>query len=120
MSLREQLKQMVESVGGGIGAIIMGYDGIPIDEYVVPGLQIDLHVMAVEYAALLKEIKKTAEVLKAGDLEEISINTESANIIVRIINAEFFIVLALKPDGNYGKGRYILNRDATGIRQSLQ
>jgi predicted regulator of Ras-like GTPase activity (Roadblock/LC7/MglB family) len=34
MPFKGILKSLVEQVEGGQGAVIMGYDGIPIDEYI--------------------------------------------------------------------------------------
>jgi len=32
MDIKNTLKEIVEKVGGGLGAVIMWYDGIPIEE----------------------------------------------------------------------------------------
>ncbi len=34
MSFRSILRSIVEECGGGLGAVLMGSDGIPIEEYV--------------------------------------------------------------------------------------
>ena len=68
---------------------------------------------------LLKEIKRTVEVLKTGEMEEIGITTGFSRAIVRVINDDFFLVLALDRDGNYGKGRYLLKRVAPKLQEEL-
>jgi hypothetical protein len=35
---------------------------------------------------------------------------ESTTVIMRLFSREYFVVLALKPDGNYGRGRYELRK----------
>ncbi|RNC69852.1 MAG: roadblock/LC7 domain-containing protein [Desulfuromonadales bacterium] len=119
MPFRETLKGIVESVEGGLGAVIMGYDGIAIDEYIRNDETMDLHLMAVEYATIMKEVCRTVEVLKTGEMEEMTVNTGRSRVIVRIINDAFFLLLTLAPEGNYGKGRYLLRRDALALRDSL-
>lgn len=119
MPFSETLKSIVESVEGGLGAIIMADDGIAIDEYFLDDAGMDLNLMAVEYASLLKEVKRTAEVLKTGGLEEMTVNTGRSQIIVRIVNDDLFIALILGQDGNYGKGRYLLRREVFGLRERL-
>lgn len=117
---KEILKGIVDKVEGGQGAVIMGYDGIPIDEYLHEDVTLDVHLLSVEYATLLKEIKRTVEVLKTGDMDEISVNTGLSRVLVRPINDEFFIVFVLSREGNFGKGRYLLKRDAPKLREALQ
>lgn len=119
MPFSETLKSIVESAEGSLGAIIMAEDGIAIDEYFLDDAGMDLNLMAVEYAALLREMKRTAEVLKAGGLEEVTVNTARSQVIVRIISDDLFIALILGQDGNHGKGRYLLRREAFGLRERL-
>jgi len=120
MAFRETLKGLVDNAAGGQGAVIMGYDGIPIDEYIKKDVSLDVQLLAVEYATLLKEIKRTIDILKTGDMEEISITTGLSRIIVRPVTQDFFVVLVLDKAGNFGKGRYLLKRDAPKLGEELQ
>ncbi len=87
MALREMLKDVVENVSGGVGAVVMGYDGIPIDEYVIDDTNFDIPLLAVEYATVMKEIKRTVDVLKIGEMEEIAINTNCLRAVIRVVDA---------------------------------
>ncbi len=118
MELKNNLKEIVEIVGGGIGIVIMGYDGITIEEYIREKV-FDVQLLAVEYANVMKEVKRTIEVLKTGDLEEILITTGQTRVIIRSICDDFFIILTLDCDGNYGKGRYLLKREAPRLCAEL-
>jgi predicted regulator of Ras-like GTPase activity (Roadblock/LC7/MglB family) len=113
------LERIVEETGGGIGAVLMGYDGIAVDQYFAAGEQLDLQMIAVEYANVLKEIRKTAEILNVGDMEEVSIKTERFHIVVRIITPEYFVAMTLQRDGNFGKARYLLTRETGNLIAAL-
>ena len=120
MSFRAILRDLVENVEGGQGAVIMGYDGIPIDEYIKENVTLDIQLLSVEYATLLKEIRRTVEVLKTGEMDEISVATGLTRVIVRPVNEEFFVVFLLDNECNFGKGRYFLKRDAPKIAEALR
>jgi predicted regulator of Ras-like GTPase activity (Roadblock/LC7/MglB family) len=120
MAFREILKNIVDESGGGLGAVLMGYDGIAIDEYHRQSGGMDVPMLAIEYASVLKEIKRTVGVLKTGELEEVSIITGECSIIVRGITDDFFVALVIDPEGNFGKGRYLLKREASRLREALQ
>ncbi len=120
MSLRNVLREIVESVDGALGAIVMGYDGIPLDEYLKECTLFDLQVLSVEYATVLKEVRKAVDVLGSGTMEEISINTDVSRVIIRVIDDDLFVILALLNDGNYGKGRYVLKQQSLRIKEILQ
>lgn len=115
----EIMKRIVDETGGGIGAVLMGYDGIAIDQYFLPEEAIDLNMIAIEYSNVLKEIRKTAEILNVGEMEEVSIKTERFIIVIRIITSEYFVALTLKNDGNFGKGRYLLTRESSNLLAAL-
>jgi predicted regulator of Ras-like GTPase activity (Roadblock/LC7/MglB family) len=119
MSLRETLNTIVQSVDGALAAIIMAYDGIPIDEVSVEQTEFDVQLLSVEYSSVLKEIKRAVDVISMGDLEEVSITTAKMCIIVRVLNDDLFAALILSRDGNIGKARYMLKLKSYGIIHEL-
>jgi predicted regulator of Ras-like GTPase activity (Roadblock/LC7/MglB family) len=119
MSLRDTLRSIVENVDGGLAAMIMAYDGIPVDEVSVDQTEFDMQLLSVEYATVLKEIRRSVEVIKAGDMEEVSITTDRTCVAIRVLNEDLFVVLVIKRDGNFGKGRYLLRLKSYEIAQEL-
>ena len=119
MSLRDTLREIVENVDGGLAAIIMAYDGIPIDEVVVAQTEFDLQLLTVEYATVLNEIKRAVAVIKVGEMEEVSITTGQVRVIMRVLNDELFAVLVLTKEGNFGKGRYLLRLKSPDLAEEL-
>ena len=107
MPFSDILKEVVDGTEGALGALIVGLDGIPVEEYSVSG-EMDLQSMTVEYSALLKEIEKGSQAAQMGTTREVSVLAEKAMIILRRLNEEYFFVLILKPEGNFGKGRFLL------------
>lgn len=108
MNFNEVVQTVVESVPGGVASVVMAVDGISLADYIKPGESIDIQTLGIEYTAIIAEIKKAADVLKAGEMEELTVRTGQLVFLVRLITDEYFIALALKPEGNCGKGRYLL------------
>ncbi len=119
MSLKDALNKIVQSVDGSLAAVIMAYDGIPIDEVSVEQSEFDMQLLSVEYATVLKEIKRAVEIIKMGDLEEVSISTTRTCLVVRVLNDDLFAALILSRDGNIGKGRYMLKLKSFEVLQEL-
>jgi predicted regulator of Ras-like GTPase activity (Roadblock/LC7/MglB family) len=119
MSLRDSLNTIIQSVDGALAAIIMAYDGIPIDEVTVEQSEFDMQLLSVEYATVLKEIKRAVDVIKMGDLEEVSISTTRTCVVVRVLNDELFAALIMSRDGNIGKGRYMLKLKSFEVLREL-
>jgi len=124
MSFRSILRSIVEECGGGLGAVLMGVDGIPIDEYVtdrIPEgpLQEDIGSAGVEFSRILEEIRKAADALGGGAVTETVVALARMNLVFRPIDGETFLALVLATDGNLGKARYLIRRHLLAIRQEL-
>jgi len=115
----EILQRIVTETGGGMGAVLMGYDGIAIDQFFPAVEEVDVQMVVIEYSNVLKEIRKTAEILSLGDMEEISIRTDRFIIVIRILSSEYFVALILHQDGNFGKARYLLSRENHNLIEAL-
>ncbi len=107
MDFLEALKDTVGRVDGAVSAMIIASDGIPVQEYVSERL-IDLTGLGAEASAMFRDVASAAENLGLGEAREFSIISDTCGIIMRKINSDYYIALVIRPDGNYGKGRYIL------------
>src|SRR5919109_5634694 len=117
MSFRFHLESLVNEVEGSVACSVMGFDGIAVETHHKEALDdIEVESTWVEYANLLSQVKNGAELLRTGDVAEVSINTEKVITLMRMITAEYFLVLALKPEGNYGKARYMMRIVAPRVR----
>jgi len=112
MSSSEVLQDITTNVKGAMGAFIVGMDGIIVEEY-SPSGDVDMQSIGAEYGNILKEVQKASGSLKLGGAREVTINTESANVIIRKINDEYFVAMMLTPGSNFGKGRF-MTRVAVG------
>jgi predicted regulator of Ras-like GTPase activity (Roadblock/LC7/MglB family) len=107
MSFGDILKNVVDGTDGALGALVVGLDGIPVDEYSL-GSELDIQSMTVEYSSLIKEIEKGSQTLQLGSTNEVTVLAEKAMVMLRRLNDEYFMVLIMKPEGNFGKGRFLL------------
>jgi predicted regulator of Ras-like GTPase activity (Roadblock/LC7/MglB family) len=118
---KDALKTMVDNTEGGVAGLLMGFDGIAVDSYTRDGgSEFDISTVGMEFSVILSQIKKSAEILGAGTTQEIAIKAEKLTTIIYSINAEYFLALALQPDGNFGKGRYLLRTTAPVLRRDLE
>lgn len=120
MSFRTHLESVVNQVDGALACSVMGFDGISVETFQKDEAgDLELNGAWVEYANLLTQLKNAADVLKTGAVTELSVNSERVLTIIRLVSPEYFLVLALKAEGNYGKGRYVLRITAPKVRAEL-
>jgi predicted regulator of Ras-like GTPase activity (Roadblock/LC7/MglB family) len=107
MPFADILKEVVQGTEGAMGALVVGVDGISVEEFTLDK-EIDLQSMTVEYATLLKEIERGSQSSQLGSTREVTVIADKAMIMLRRLNDEYFMVLIIRPDGNFGKGRFLL------------
>lgn len=105
---KDVLRDLVERTEGGIAGLVMGFDGIPVEQYVKSGTNFDVETVGMEYSVILGQISKAAEQLEVGAAREVSIQAERMTALIRLLNEEYFVALALAPQGNFGKGRFLM------------
>lgn len=120
----EHLKKLVDHVGGGIGAVVMGLDGIDVETYIRDTGGFDLNILGMEFSHILGLVKKAASSLEStvrmGAVEELVIKAEQLTVVIRMLGDEYFLAVALMPTGNFGKCRFLLRLTAPKIMTELR
>ena len=116
---RDSLKRLVDNVEGGIAGLLMGFDGIAVDSYSRVDQTIDINTVGMEFSYILSQARKAAEILEVGPIREVTIKAEKLTLVMRVVSPDYFIALAMTPDGNYGKGRYLLRMAAPRVIEEL-
>jgi predicted regulator of Ras-like GTPase activity (Roadblock/LC7/MglB family) len=117
---RDTLQKMVDHLDGGLAAILMDLDGIPVDLYSREKRDgIDIQTVGMELAHALAEMGKSVERLDLGRATELTVRTEKLVILVYMLTAEYFIACAVRPDASFGKARYVMRLAAPQIRAEL-
>ena len=130
MNFEAILRTIVEECGGGIGAALMGNDGIPIEEFTASkssgsspagelGQPVDVGTAGIEFGRILLDIRRASDALGGGPLEETIIRVKGFTLIFQPVDDENFLVVALVRDGNLGKARYLIRRHVHAIREEF-
>ena len=108
---KEALEAIIERTDGAMGALIMGTDGIAVEKVLSQeAREANLDVAAAEFTSLVRNAQRTGTDTGLGRLRELVVNLESAVVIMRLFTRDYFVVLALKHDGNFGRGRFELRK----------
>ena len=115
---KEAIRDVVEGTDGGIAGILMDFEGIAVDSY-IKGESLDINAVGAEYSVILKSIQRATESLEAGGAREVAIQSDKITTLIRILNDEYFLALTLSPEGNFGKGRYLMRTAAPKLLEQL-
>ena len=115
MSFTESLRKVMEDLEEAQGIALVGMDGIVVEER-KRDPTLDLQSLGVEYCTILKIADKSMSSMDLGNSEELSVLTGKAVVVIRRIHEEYFLILFIRKDGNFGKGRYLLRREGMNLK----
>ena len=119
MSFRELLQQVVQNVDGAVACALMGVDGIEVDSVLQEEVGLDVRTLLVEYSSLFRAAREAAAAHEAGGVAELSVQSERLLVVARLVSPEYFMVVALEPDGNFGKARFMMRVTAPKLLAEL-
>ncbi|HEY4486015.1 MAG TPA: roadblock/LC7 domain-containing protein [Nitrospiria bacterium] len=118
MGLGELLQEMGRELKDFRGAALAGMDGIVVEQHNTER-ELDLHSLAAEFSGMFKAAEKATEPIHAGAMTELVAAAENSIVMVRRVTMEYFLILVIRPEGNLGKGRFILRRIGAQVKIEL-
>ena len=114
---RDVLSGLHGRIEGSIAASLIGLDGIAVET--VGDRTIPLDILGAEFGSFVKSIRHANTELDTGEVLQFSLVTEKFVTFLSEVTPEYYILLVLKPDGNYGRARFELSRAKYLLRDEL-
>jgi len=118
VSFVENLRKITNNLEDALGIALVGMDGIVVEEHRRDTL-LDLPALAAEFSAVLRQIEDITESLHFGRSQELCVLGDKGLILVKKINSDYFLLLVIHAEGNFGKGRYLLKREVAQLEREL-
>src|SRR3569832_1141496 len=103
----KHLKKVVDNIDSGITTIVMGLDGIPVDQYVRQTDRLDVTTVGMEFSFILAQVRKAGESLQVGNLEELAVKTQRHEHDSHKQTPQNNKANDKQPEGNFGKARFL-------------
>ena len=103
---KEVLQGIRDRVEGALAVSLIGLDGIAIDS--VKDDAVALDVMGAEFGGFVKSVRLSNTDLDTGDVLQFALVTEKYITFLSAVTPEYYVLLVLRPDGNYGRARFEL------------
>lgn len=117
---KETLENIMDRTEGSLGALIMGIDGIAVERLLKDaGNEANLDIAAAEFTSLVRNSQKAGRDTGLGEVRELMISLESAVVIMRLLGKDYFVVLAISPEGNLGRARFELRKAELHLKKEF-
>ena len=104
MKFDDAMRDLIDRCPGARGAAIVDPDGIPV---VVEPDESTLEALGTEFAAIVGGVDRAGREFHHGGLQQLSVFTQNAVVILTSLAAGYFLVLVLDRDAVAGKGRFL-------------
>jgi predicted regulator of Ras-like GTPase activity (Roadblock/LC7/MglB family) len=115
---RQPLEDLGSRVEGFLGVSLLGLDGIAIDSLRNRD-DVMLESLGAELGSFVKSVRISSADLNVGSVEQFSLVTERYITILSAVTAEYFVLLVLDRNGNFGRARYELQKLKFRLRDEL-
>ena len=119
LMFKEALRGVVDGTDGGLAGLLMDFEGIPLESYTKEGTPFDIETVGAEVSVVVKAIQRASEMLEAGPTKEVAFKSAKMITLIRVLNENYFVALTMTPDGNLGKGRFLLRLAAPKLVEEL-
>jgi predicted regulator of Ras-like GTPase activity (Roadblock/LC7/MglB family) len=115
---QDSLRRIAERVEGTRAVSLVGLDGIAIDSYVSSeGLPMDS--MAAEAGAVVKAARTARALADHATVNEVTMSSARSAALLCRVTEEYYLLLLLARDGNFGRGRFELRKAAAMLEKEL-
>ena len=118
MSFVENLRKITNNLEDALGVALVGMDGIVVEEHRRDTL-LDLPTLAAEFSTVLRKIEEITESLPFGPSQELCVLGDKGLILIKKVNSDYFLLLVIHAEGNFGKGRFLLKREVAQLEKEL-
>ena len=117
--IKEAFQDITTRIEGCQAIALVGMDGILIETLPIED-DVNLDLLAAEYAAVIKGARDAQRECGDGELQELVFTSDRSLVLSRCLNGEYFLILALGRDGNLGRARFEMRRAGTRILKELE
>ena len=114
---RDVLLSLRDRIEGTLAISLIALDGIPIEK--LNGDSVPLDIMGAEFGGFIKAVRLSNSDLNTGDVLQFSLFTEKYITLLSAVTPEYFLLLVMRPDGNYGRARHELAKAKYVLRDEL-
>lgn len=114
----EHLTRISRRIEGTLALSLVARDGMLVESF-SSDPDLDLEVLAAELVSQARSISNNHRELDVGEVQQLSVSTDRLTLMVSSVASDYYLLLVLGPEGNYGKARFELRRARLLLERDL-
>lgn len=104
----ERLQQVKDRISGARALSLVAKDGIPVES--VGESRLDLEMLAAELMSQVRAVSQNHQEISMGKVRQFAVATDKFTLMVGSLTSDYFLMMVLGTDANYGRARFELRR----------
>jgi len=118
MAFKKILSDLLENLPGGLGAIVVDWEGEAVDQVGVID-DYELKVIGAHKGLILNNLRQAVARAEGNQLQEIAITTEQVQTLILPVDEDYFLVLTLQNGDAYGRALFEARRCLDKLRKEI-
>lgn len=114
----EKLSRISERMKGVKALALVDKDGISV-ESVSSDPDLDLELLAAELVTQARSMAGHSREIDVGEVRQFSIVTDRVILLMSAVTSDYYLLLVLAPEGNFGRARFELRRARLTLEDEL-
>jgi hypothetical protein len=115
---RDHLETIMRSCEGAVAGALMGRNRETVF-CIAQDQQLPIEDLSKDFSEVLSQVRDTAEILKIGATQDVTIYSASFTYIFQAVDQQHFVGLVLQPEAACGKGKHVLRMAVPDLRARL-
>lgn len=95
------LRRALEGVPDALGAVFADWEGEAVDHVGHAGDE-DLRLYGAHFGVVLNQVQRWLNLFHFGEAESIILNHARSDLVIQVVNREYYVVMALRPGSHLG------------------
>lgn len=118
MPFQAILKNLVETVPGAVGAILVDWEGEAVQEY-CHCAPYDIRFVAAHKAVVLARLRESHNNNYGGTIEEVAVSSEQQHLLIGVVDPDYSLVLQVQRPVSVALVRHHFNAALQRIREVM-
>ncbi|MEE8523352.1 MAG: hypothetical protein V3T72_05430 [Thermoanaerobaculia bacterium] len=114
----DRLQEVSDRIEGILAVSLVAKDGIPVESVAVDA-SIDLELLAAELMSQVRAVSQDHRELSVGKVRLFSLTTDKLILMVGALTDDYYLLLVLDADSNFGRARFELRRAILHFEEDL-
>src|SRR5690349_1147116 len=119
MAFDRVLESLVDRVYGARGAVFLDHDGEVVQHYLAHKSVAELDLIGAYHGITLTTCRKFSDEVEMGTIDYMICQYKEATCLIKTLNAGYFVLLALGPQGNIGQAMFELKEVAQELNAEM-